>query len=72
MQQGQAEGDANAWGVKVSGIAEHTPPRTSSRYEQWCTRNGITPYAASKVYAPPSGAPASPATPTSAAPTAPA
>ncbi|HEV3280273.1 MAG TPA: hypothetical protein VG032_01595 [Acidimicrobiales bacterium] len=43
MQQGQAEGDANAWGVKVSGIAEHTPPRTSSRYEQWCTRNDITP-----------------------------
>lgn len=37
-------------GVKVAGIAEHTPPLTSPRYEQWCTRNGLTPYAASDHY----------------------
>lgn len=37
-------------GVRVTGIAEHTPPRVSPSYEQWCTSNGLTPYAASDRY----------------------
>jgi hypothetical protein len=44
-------------GVKVAGIAEHTPPRASPRYEQWCVRNGLTPYAASDRYGDPPTAP---------------
>ena len=45
-------------GVKVTGIAEHTPPRASPCYEQWCTSNGLIPYAASDRYGNPPTAPA--------------
>ncbi len=50
-------------GVKVAGIAEHIPPRTSPRYEQWCMRNGVTPFAASERYGP--TGPTAPSGPTS-------
>jgi hypothetical protein len=53
-------------GVKVAGIAEHTPPLTSPEYEQWCTRNGVTPYAASARYGPPPGTATAPTAPTAA------
>jgi len=37
-------------GVKVNWKAEHSPPQKSPAYEEWCTKNGLTPYAASEHY----------------------
>jgi disulfide bond formation protein DsbB len=37
-------------GVEVDWRRGHAPPRRSPAYEEWCTKNGLTPYAASERF----------------------
>lgn len=37
-------------GVAVDRRRGHAPPRRSPAYEEWCTKNGLTPYAASQRF----------------------
>jgi hypothetical protein len=35
-------------GIKITWKAESCPPDSSPAYEEWCAKNGLTPYAASE------------------------
>jgi hypothetical protein len=41
---------SKALGITIDSKAEHSPPSKSPAYEEWCTKNGLTPYAASERF----------------------